>query len=382
MFKITVKNNDTEKSLTFSEPILLSEALERFGINQHKPCGGKGICKKCMVTANTKEVLACQTYASDDTYIDYNTNEGDIQGLKEGYMTFFDKQPLVTEGYGLAVDIGTTTIAGLLYKFPECEIIESMAIANTQAAYGADVISRIEFSSSGGLDKLQKCAEDQIEKLSCGYKIDKYVITGNTTMLHLLTGLDPASIAVAPYEPKTLFGFWQDNVFLPKCISAYVGADMTCAILSSGILDDKTSFLVDIGTNGEMALWHGGTLVCCSTAAGPAFEGGVISQGTLAISGAIDKVFIENGEVKYTTIDDKKPIGVCGTGLIDAISCMKNLGVLEESGYLEEDFQIGNSGVYITAKDVRQVQLAKAAIRAGIDTLLHECNIDCAEIER
>lgn len=382
MFTITVKNDDSEKSAVFNEPILLSKAFEQLGIMQHKPCGGKGICQKCKVVENSKEVLACQTYVSEDTYIDYNTNNNDIQGLTEGFMSSFKKMPLADKGYGLAVDIGTTTIAGYIYKFPECEKIKETAVANTQAVYGADVISRIEFSNNGGLNKLKQSVADQIGKIKNGTIIEKYVITGNTTMLHLLTGSDPSGIAVAPFKPETLFGVWQENVYLPKCISAYVGADMTCAILSSGILNDKTSFLVDIGTNGEMALWNKGKLVCCSTAAGPALEGGGISQGTLAVAGAINKVFVENGEIKYTTIDNLSPTGICGTGIIDAIACMKKLEIIDDSGYLDDDFQIGESGIYITAKDVRQVQLAKAAIRAGIDTILYECGITYNEIDR
>ncbi len=382
MFKITVKIDAVEKSKMFDEPILLSEALEQLGVMQHKPCGGKGVCQKCKVIANLQEVLACQTYISENTYVNYNTNEDDIQGLTEGFMSSFSKNPLTDNGYGIAVDIGTTTIAGHIYKFPQCEKIKEAAVPNTQAVYGADVISRIEFSNNGGIKKLQNCVIEQIEKIKQGIAVEKCVITGNTTMLHLLTANDPSGIAVAPFEPKTLFGEWQDNIYLPKCISAYVGADMTCAILSSGILNDKTSFLVDIGTNGEMALWHNGSLICCSTAAGPALEGGGISQGSLAVKGAINEVYIENGEIKYNTIDNAKPTGICGTGIIDAIACMKKSGIIDESGYLEEDFEIGNSGIYITAKDVRQVQLAKAAIRAGIDTLIYECDINYDEIDR
>ncbi|MEG1442547.1 MAG: ASKHA domain-containing protein, partial [Oscillospiraceae bacterium] len=171
------------------------------------------------------------------------------------------------------------------------------------------------------------------------------------------------------------------KTYLPRCISAYVGGDITTAILASGMLNTKTSFLVDIGTNGEMALWHNGELVCCSTAAGPAFEGAGISMGTLAISGAINKVYIDEDKIKYTTIDNEKPIGICGTGLIDAIACMVSSGILEESGYLEESFKIGDSGISISSSDVREVQLAKSAIRAGIDTLLDSCKISYDDIE-
>jgi len=206
-------------------------------------------------------------------------------------------------------------------------------------------------------------------------------VTGNTTMLHFLTGLDASGIAVAPFTPKSLFGEWYDNIYTPKCISSYVGADITCAIIASGMMNDKISFLVDIGTNGEMAVFKDGELICCSTAAGPAFEGANISAGMLGTEGAINKVYIEDGRLCYTTIGDKKAVGICGTGLIDAVGCMLELGVLDESGYLEDDFEIGTSGIFITPGDIRQLQLAKSAIRAGIDTLLHKCSVTPDELD-
>jgi uncharacterized 2Fe-2S/4Fe-4S cluster protein (DUF4445 family) len=169
---------------------------------------------------------------------------------------------------------------------------------------------------------------------------------------------------------------------LAPCISAYVGADITTAILASDMEKDSCSLLIDVGTNGEMAIWKDGRFACCSTAAGPAFEGAGISQGTMAIQGAISEVWVENGTVKYKTIGDATPVGVCGTGLLDAVACMLDLEVIDPSGYLEEDWEIGNSGIFITAEDVRQVQLAKAAICAGIETLADTCGVGCDQIEK
>ena len=381
LFTITVKTPDGETSKEFSNEILLSDAMEEMGISQNKPCGGNGTCGKCKVIMDGEEVLSCRTMVNSDALVYYTTQKENIQGITEGRVSKFNKEPIISEGYGLAVDIGTTTIAGYLYKFPECKCIKAAAVPNTQAEFGADVISRIDYCNNNGIDKLYKKVNEQIEKLAEDKKINKYVITGNTTMLHFLTGKNPEGIAVAPFIPESLFGEWIDNMYLPRCISAYVGADITMAVLASGMMEKKVSFLVDIGTNGEMVLWNNNELVCCSTAAGPAFEGAGISQGMLAVKGAINRVFIENGTLKYTTIDNAKAIGICGTGLIDAVSCMLKLGIIDESGYIEDSFEIGDSGVFITAKDVRQVQLAKSAIRSGIDTLVNECKIEYKDIE-
>ena len=384
MFTVVARSEDFETKGVFYDKILISDALEQMGIVQHKPCGGKGICGKCKVIANGVEVCACKTYVQEDTYIKYTTFKSDVQVVTDSFVTDFEINPLVKEGLGMAVDIGTTTIAAVLYKFPGGEKLCSVSAPNNQAVYGADVISRIEYALKGGLEKLQGIVSGQIAQFSekADSDIETYVITGNTAMLHLLTGKNPSGMATAPFVPESLFGCRMEKAYIPGCISAYVGADMTCAILSCGMLEDKVSFLVDIGTNGEMALWCNGKLVCCSTAAGPAFEGAGISCGMLAQAGAIDKVYIEDGEIKYSVLENKAPVGICGTGIIDALACMIKAGIIDETGYLEEDFQIGDSGICITAGDVRQIQLAKAAIRAGIDTLIHHCGINCDDIER
>lgn len=378
MFKVICGDKVKE----YNSEVLLSQALDDLGISKARPCGGRGVCGKCRVVANGREVLSCTTYVSTDTYIDYIQEENDIHALTDGYMPDFSKNPLIEDGYALAVDIGTTTVAGYLYKFPEGKCIKEQAVLNPQTKYGADVISRIEFCNNGGLDTLRQCVCDTTEKLKDDKDIKKYVITGNTTMLHIFMGLDPKGIAVAPFLPKTLFGKWYGEFYLPRCIGAYVGADITCAILSGGMCDSKTSFLVDVGTNGEMALWHNGKMLCCSTAAGPAFEGAGISMGMQAIPGAINRVYIEDGQVNYTTIDGERAKGICGSGLIDAIACMRELWIIDESGYMEEDFEIGDSGVFITIADVRAVQLAKSAIRSGIDTLLNEADVSAEDIEK
>ncbi len=377
----------TDKSLT------IKEILEKNKLSVNGPCGGAGICGKCKVKAEgslsriteteqqnltdfeikQKVRFACLTYAIGDCIIYFTPSESNIQGVTEGFMTNFNKNPITSERccFGIAIDIGTTTIAGYLYQFPECICIGSVCLPNTQSRFGADLISRISAAIDGKADALYAEVTKQIENIKSyfGKEINTYVITGNTTMLHFLTRLDASSIATAPFTPKSLFGQWQDNVYLPPCISAYVGADITCAILASGMIQTDGSFLLDIGTNGEMVYYDSGTFLCCSTAAGPAFEGVGITCGCAAIPGAINKVYLKDGKLYYTTVDHVKPVGICGSGLIDAISCMLSLGVIDETGYMENDFYIADSQIYITPSDVRKVQLAKSAIRTGIETL-------------
>jgi len=381
VFSIVIKTKSHEYRHTYDKKILLSDALENIGIHQDKPCGGKGICKKCRVIVNDEAVLACMTYITEDAIVEYTADIGDIEGIVFSKTECHKVNPLLDSGYGMAVDIGTTTIAGYIYKFPEGECVKKIGLSNPQKAHGSDVISRIEFAGGGGAETLRKELFHQISQLSAGYAIDKYIITGNTVMLHFITGLDASGIAKAPFTPNSLFGKWYDNIYYPRCISSYVGADITTAIIASGMMNDKVSFLVDVGTNGEMVINNHGKLLCCSTAAGPAFEGTNISSGMLSISGAINKVYIEDGEIHYTTIDDAKPAGICGTGLIDAVACMLKLGVIDETGCLEDDFEISNSGIYISPSDIRQLQLAKSAIRAGIDTLLYKSKISYKELE-
>jgi uncharacterized 2Fe-2S/4Fe-4S cluster protein (DUF4445 family) len=167
-----------------------------------------------------------------------------------------------------------------------------------------------------------------------------------------------------------------------RCISSYLGADTVAAVLASGMSErEETALLIDIGTNGEMVLSHKRRLIGCSTAAGPAFEGAQISQGMRYAPGAIDRVGVSEGRAVYTTVGDKKAVGICGSGLINAAACMLALGVMDETGYIEESWEIADSGVFITAGDIRKLQTAKAAIRAGVDVILDRTGISADEID-
>lgn len=432
MFTVTINNS----RYSFTEPVLLSDAIHEAGLSFSMPCGGSHTCGKCKLTAegalsemteeerrhlSDEEVaagvrLACFTHAVGDARI-LLAGEKRENILTAGALERFVPDPL-EGGYGIAVDIGTTTVVTYLYRSGEFEPARIISRHNDQSRFGADVISRIGYCNENGVSAPQEaivsqlndcfaalCAEEGITLRQIG----SAVITGNTTMLHLLYGLDPRGIAVAPFTPQSLFGEYvkperlgltlpEDcRLYIPRSVSSYVGADITCAILASGMTKkQENGFLVDIGTNGEMALFSGGQLKCCSTAAGPAFEGAGLKMGMSALEGAVNKVWEDNGRLCWTTIGDKPAAGICGSGIIDALAACVRCGLIDETGLIQEDnekyasciddggepaIRLGDSGVVLTQADIRKIQLAKAAIRAGIDTLLHECGISADELD-
>ncbi|MCL2539785.1 MAG: ASKHA domain-containing protein, partial [Oscillospiraceae bacterium] len=228
---------------------------------------------------------------------------------------------------------------------------------------------------------------------------------------HFFDGLDPRGIGVAPFVPKSLFGavtkiedtFVDSTVtapiYLAPCIGPYIGGDISCGIVFTGLAGQgRTALLIDVGTNGEIALSKRGEITCCSTAAGPAFEGGEIAMGMVASSGAVDFVWFDGTDIKYTTVDGTKPVGICGTGIISAVGALLKAGVIDETGRIlscGHGFEdrltsagdtpavfVAERDIFLSQKDIRNIQLAKAAVAAGIDTLLHETGTSAAEIER
>ena len=302
------------------------------------------------------------------------------------------------QNLGVAIDIGTTTIAVSLYN--KHGLIGQLGAINPQVTFGADVISRMEHSLNGKSEQLAKSVQHGISQLleqlcqTHGYRveeIDTLVITGNTVMLYLLTKKNPTSLSYAPFQADWLAGEWikdlelpcpNAKVYLPCCISAFVGADITTALLHTNLYKDKKKrLLVDIGTNGEVVLWTGEKLLCCSTAAGPAFEGTGLTMGMTASIGAISKVSFTNGEFQVQVIGNQEPIGICGSGVIDAVSCLLQSKQMDETGYLEEEEIILAGTVKITQEDIRKIQLAKSAICAGIETLLQQEGLSTNDLE-
>lgn len=330
---------------------------------------------------------------------------------------------------GCAIDIGTTTIVIHLLNLIDGTVLSTWSALNNQKQFGADVISRIQYAAQGDFER-RKIQEAIIRQLDGGitklladasishHQLKTAVVAGNTTMLHLLTGADSEGIAAAPFIPlfrKRItieggaFGFKTAShvtfELLPS-ISAYVGADISAGIHVTGLA--KTAdpvLLLDIGTNGEMAIGDSKGVISCSTAAGPAFEGANIRYGTGGITGAVDTVTLKDGKIKITTINSAKAIGICGSGIIDTAALLVSSGAADYTGRFEDpgndkfpwivDFEgmpalllvdkdetATGEPIYFTQKDLREVQLAKAAISGGIRTLMKEKGLSFGEIAR
>lgn len=383
------------------------------------PCGGQGRCGKCRVRvsgavspptpAETARLtpeelaqgvrLACCTQVVGDCAVElFHTGESQIR--LAGKMPKFPLAPAFA-CYGVAMDIGTTTLAALLYNREGIQLAQA-SCPNPQAAWGADVISRVQAALQGKGAQLAAAVRDALARLICQLAgqagiapgdIDGLTITGNTVMLYLLTGTDPDCLSRAPFAATRLFGESlpagdldlpcpRAGVYLPRCVSAFVGADITTALLASGICQKPgTRLLTDIGTNGEIALWHQGKLSCCSTAAGPAFEGAGLSMGMPGRSGAIDHVTVKGGALRAHVLGGGPAQGVCGSGVIDGLACLLELGLLDETGLLEGDPAMLQAPVSLSQQDVRMVQLAKSAVCAGLTTLLRTAGVAGGQVE-
>ncbi|MDR2051883.1 MAG: ASKHA domain-containing protein [Treponema sp.] len=423
------------------------EAARRGGIKIETPCNGLGTCGKCGVRdAGTGEfILACQgTIEGDAAYIlrDYENENDSLRILSEGSSFDYSLEPFITKRfvkgrtevyggeelwgledhdtsgllYGIAVDIGTTTIVANLVDIAGGKCLASVSALNPQAHYAQDVLGRIHFAGRDGglqvlyrafIEKLNQIIGDLIWKTKIkAAHIYELVYSGNTTMLHLACNVDPSGLGKYPYTPAIYGGchvMAKDlavspfaRIYLPPVISAYVGADITSGLLITRLEERKGSVLfIDIGTNGEMAFAKDGRIAASSTAAGPAFEGMNISCGMRASAGAVESFAVNgDGSCVYAVIGGGKnraeAAGICGSGLLDIAGELVRTGVIDSRGRFvppdkgsysdllkERMGQIEGKnaffitgGVYLAQKDIRQIQLAKGAIRCGIEMLL------------
>ena len=292
-----------------------------------------------------------------------------------------------------AFDLGTTTIAGYLMDAASGKTLAAAGALNPQARYGADVISRADHALSHGTQALSGCVREAMDELlgrmceTAAVRRDQIyavMLAGNTAMHHLFLGISPDPLVKAPYnpvlgEPLTLaardYGLRVHpaaQLFALPVIGGFVGADTVACLISGDWLHrDKLTLLIDIGTNGELVMGNRHRRIACSTAAGPALEGAKISCGMRAADGAIDRVWLENGALRWHVIGACRPKGLCGSGLVDLIAALLETGAIEDSGRLRDGgaFALEGTDIRLTQKDVREVQLAKAAIAAGIRLL-------------
>jgi uncharacterized 2Fe-2S/4Fe-4S cluster protein (DUF4445 family) len=313
--------------------------------------------------------------------------------------------------YGAAVDIGTTTLGMALVDLRTGKIAARHSAVNRQREWGGDVISRIQSANGGNLSLLSRSVRTQIDEgiaalcAEAGAKsgdIYKVVIAGNTTMLHLLLNLSCYTLGQTPFTPVTLdmvcLGYREifgadiscEVAVLPG-ISTYVGADITAGLFFTELYENPApTVLIDIGTNGEMALSYKGKILCTATAAGPAFEGGNILWGTGSVPGAISRVQFQDGAFKVSTIGDRPPVGICGTGVIETVYQGLKAGLILPSGRFskkEPPNEIflakapDGRDIVFCQKDVRELQLGKSAIRSGLDALLNHAGLGYDDIQ-
>ena len=422
------------------------EVLRREGLPIRGTCSGRGMCGKCLVRCLTDSFappretekkklgnlldqgyrLACMLKLEEDASIELvpESQKAKIKTQSIDEMLQTDGE----SGYAAAFDMGTTTVVGFLIELTTGKTIAHASELNRQRPFGADVTTRCSYAleNEGGLQHLQTCILEQldtmIEQMIDDAQIQKVdvirvALAGNAVMMHMAAGLPVDQLAVLPYEPAYRDAFEKPAQALrmqsvpehtPICfmplVSGYVGADTVAASLS--IQQDMRKdivLLVDIGTNGEMVVGNRDALFCCAAAAGPAFEGGRIQCGMAGIEGAIEKVYDDKG-IQSQTIGGVPAEGICGSGLIDAVALLLKKGCIDETGRLSDVCGIdekydrrfladgsfcilsvaegANRDVVLTQQDIREIQLAKSAIAAGIEVLLQHAgkgltDIDC-----
>ncbi len=413
--KISISLLPLGKSIEVNPGTPLKDILHEFGVEF--PCGGKGTCGSCKVKLLKGELaidavqqqkldklklaenwrLACYCNVETDITLEISQFENII--LADN--STFDFRPQT--GFGIAIDLGTTTIVVQLVNLENGHVLDSVSDVNPQARFGSDLISRIQSCLDGNFEELQNMVRSKIDEmiqsilLKHPVEVTKVAIVGNTVMHHIFSGLPVNSLSFYPFHtpnlgvqeftPKVLKWELHDSVkigFYPS-IGSFVGSDILAGIAATKMAEgEKYSVLIDLGTNGEIVVGNRDKIICASTAAGPAFEGAKISQGMRAITGAISSVNFENDELKIHVIGNVQAKGICGSGLIDVMAILLNreqIGMFGEINSGEDSVPLTGK-VSITQQDIREFQLAKAAIAAGIQILLNQLEIIYSDVDK
>ena len=391
------------RTLEVPENINLMAALKTHGIYLDAPCGGNGKCGKCRVIVDGVERLACRISVDRDMTVTV-PQEGELRVLETGIDSKRRMDPF-RQGNLLAFDVGTTSLVCFLLSGKTGRKLAQSSMCNPQTAFGADVISRIRAAMGGNLEAQtsairqgmtalihQVCDEAGISPEAVGV----VSVVGNPAMQQLLLGILPENLASVPFGPVlTEAKIIPCSDILPICpnadllivpdLSGYIGADtMGCVLATDLHRKEELTLLVDIGTNGEMVLGNRHRMIACSTAAGPALEGANIRFGMRGTEGAIDHVWLENGEIRCSVIGGGEAKGICGSGLIDAVAVGLELGLLNKRGRIgneEHIFRLTDE-IYLTQEDIRQVQLAKGAVSAGIVLMAAQLGVGIEEIRK
>jgi uncharacterized 2Fe-2S/4Fe-4S cluster protein (DUF4445 family) len=434
-FNITFEPDGRRVSVHAGATLL--DAAGQAGIILNTVCGGKGICKKCIVILEPdgRRVLACQHHIDSDLTITVPPASRFFEQkiLTEGISSQTEIQPDIYKKYlksapagkifGVAVDIGTTTIVAKLVDITNGQLLATQADLNPQTRFGDDVISRINYAKTDAkLAELHKVIIDCINQLTTklcrqasidSKQIFEMCVVGNTTMNHIFLKLPVVQLGQAPYNAFSLDAkdFSPEklalqmnpvgNIHTVENIAGFVGSDTVAVALAADInsVQDLT-LVVDIGTNGEIVLGTADRLYAASCAAGPAFEGARISCGSRAVEGSIEAVVVNSGDIDFDIIGNSPPHSICGSGLIDAVAALLDLGIIDQTGRFtspdklppeiysritqQDDqpaFRLADK-VILTQKDIREVQLAKAAIRSGIKLLQKKFDIEDNDIKQ
>jgi uncharacterized 2Fe-2S/4Fe-4S cluster protein (DUF4445 family) len=409
---VKIRLDPLAKELNVARGSSLIDVLHPFGVEF--PCGGKGSCGKCKVKLLQGEIdilpehqrkldelglspewrLACMSRVDEDLVLEVKQYETIIQA---------DDTPFSFEsrsGCGVAIDLGTTTLVAQLLDLSTGKVQAVETALNPQRKFGSDLISRLESALAGDEAELTRLIRQEIGgmllKLTrrSEISIDRVVLVGNTVMQHFFAGSDIKPLSFYPFESPDLGAKlftaselgWEIECgaisFFPS-IGSFVGSDILAGIHATGMMKHKEySILVDLGTNGEIVVGNSKHLLCASTAAGPAFEGAKISRGMLATTGAISSVTGDGEGLACSVIGNVPAAGICGSGLIDAVAVLLDKGLVGCFGeILSGDHEIMlTGGVSLTAKDIQEFQLAKAAIAAGLTILMRKLNIGREDI--
>lgn len=423
--RLRVEGPSGTREYAFEQGESVLYILRKNGEMIEAPCGGNGTCGKCRIRVQGEADLrmACclrpqtdmtvwlpypeQEFSAVTEYVDVTGHTGmeEAAGVQ--------KIESIADGYGIAVDLGTTTLAFSLYRLSDGTLCGTHSALNRQRIFGADVISRIRAANDGhdwelcslirsdlsqGMQRLMETGGVGAEQ------IRKIALAGNTTMTHLLLHYSCAGMGEYPFLPFSLEqeartstelfdveGLDCDVMIFPG-ISAFVGGDITAGLFAEHFAErKKCTLFLDLGTNGEMALGNGQLLLTASAAAGPAFEGGGITWGTGSIEGAVSGFRLSaDGAKEVITIGGKTPCGICGSGAVEIIAGLLEQGLIDETGLLAEPYfaqgypvSVTETGetIFFTQKDIREIQMAKAAIRAGIELLIEKAGITCDEVD-
>ncbi len=412
--KIKLRIEPLGKERIVNKGTPLKDIIFEYGVEF--PCGGKGFCGGCKVKLLSGDVkdpekheklnhklgldseyrLACISELVEDITIEIPQ----LESLILADNTPFAFYPL--DGFGIAVDIGTTTIVAQLIDLSTSQVLDVQTSRNPQARYGSDIMSRILHGlTEEGSKESKILIREEVYRLITllvdgrNITLKKIVLVGNSVMHHLFCGFDVKPLSMYPFEtvnnesveysPEDLnWAIDKDvKIIFIRPIASFIGSDIYAGIIASGM--DKTqnlTVLIDLGTNGEIVIGNSEKMLCASTAAGPAFEGTNIQMGMSAMSGAISSVNLNNSQIDYHVIGNNEALGICGSGLIDAVAVFLQNGKIDAGGALvkkDVNLKIGEK-VYLTQKDVREFQLAKGALAAGLQILVNKLDKSLADI--